>query len=100
MRPLDKRHHGKVQDTDKIKLMKAIISTFKALPKGISRLIYSMGLIIPIIISLILSSNESRSDLWFEMLCGSLVSSCLIYWFLVFLGIWIYQGFKEDKTEK
>jgi len=99
MRPLDKRHHGKVQDTDKIKLMKSIISTFKALPKGISRLIYSMGLVLPTIITLILYSNASylEED---EVLFGSMFFSFFGYWFLVILGLWIYQGFKEDRTKK
>lgn len=75
--------------------MTKFLSAFRELPKGIYRLILVGSVLLPLIIGIIWESNESYSD--GEYFFGSLFFGFLIYWILARIGVWIYQGFKEDK---
>jgi len=75
--------------------MKKLLSPFKILPKGFYRLIIVGSILLPLIISIVIESNNRNSHgtefLFF------LVFGFLIYWILARVGIWIYQGFKEEE---
>jgi len=72
------------------------ITRFKNLNKGFSRLIIVGSLIIPIPISL-LSDWKLYSNMWFALLLY-FVSTILLYWLIIFAGLWIYDGFKIEKN--
>jgi hypothetical protein len=75
--------------------MKAFLSAFRELPKGIYRLILVGSILLPMIIGIIQESNVQYSD--GEYFFGSFFFGFIIYWILARVGVWIYQGFKEDK---
>jgi hypothetical protein len=67
-----------------------MISKFKALPKGVQRAIIVASLTLPYIVGYVLGGERE----WFPF---GLIIVTPIYWVLTFAGIWIYEGFKEDK---
>ncbi len=74
------------------------IIRFKNLNKGFSRLIIVGSLLIPIAISL-LSDWKLYTNMWFALLLY-FVSTILLYWLIVFVGLWIYDGFIIEKNIK
>lgn len=74
--------------------MTKLTSAFKEMPKGIYRLILVGSFLIPLIVGIVLEMNDSWSD--GEVFLATFIFGFLIYWILARIGIWIYQGFKED----
>ncbi len=68
--------------------MKKLIVRYKQLPKGIKRLIIVGSIVIPTIIGCI---AEGFDDSLWEMA----IMLFPIYWFCVFMGLWIYDGFLD-----
>jgi uncharacterized RDD family membrane protein YckC len=84
-----KRNHKSI-------LFSKIISRLKT-NKGVFRLIVVGSGLIPIIISIIVGitvqwENAGTFFLW-------LLLTILIYWIFIFIGLWIYDGFRTDKKE-
>lgn len=77
--------------------MAKFLSAFKELPKGFYRLILVGGFLIPLIIGIIFESGESYSH--GEVFLTAILLSFIIYWILARVGVWIFQGFKEDRRD-
>jgi len=73
-----------------------LFSSFKRLPKGIFRLIVVFSFIISTLIGFFVEMNERSSD--GEVFIIFFVLSMVIYWFFIRIGIWIYDGFIEDRA--
>lgn len=73
-----------------------LFSSFKKLPKGIFRLIVVFSFVISTLIGFFVEMNERSSD--GEAFIIFFVLSMALYWFLVRIGIWIYDGFIEDRA--
>ncbi len=73
-----------------------LFSSFKRLPKGIFRLIVVFSFIISTLIGIFVEINERSSD--GEALIISFALSMVIYWIFIRIGIWIYDGFIEDRA--
>jgi len=74
-------------------LQKGIIK-LKSLKKGIYRLIITLSIFLPLIVAIIAESNARYSD--GKTFFGVLVLGIVIYWILIFVGIWINEGFEDE----
>jgi len=74
-------------------LQKRILK-LKSLKKGIYRIIITLSIFLPLIVAIIAESNARYSD--GETFFGVLILSLVIYWILVFVGLWIYEGFEDE----
>ena len=77
--------------------MAKILSAFKELPKGIYRLILVGSFLLPLILGIVLETNDSWSH--GRVFLETFILGFIIYWILARIGIWIYQGFKEDSRK-
>lgn len=75
-------------------IQKRIIK-LKSLNKGIYRLIITFGILLPLLLALFEESNVSKSDgvAFFNVLFWGSV----VYWISILIGIWIYEGFEDEK---
>ncbi len=64
-----------------------IFQRFKPLPIGIKRLFYA-GTIVPFLLGIL---NHHQ--------LGNMILFPIIYWILIFLGCWVYEGFKKPFNE-
>ncbi|WP_163378466.1 RDD family protein [Cyclobacterium sp. SYSU L10401] len=74
-------------------LQKRIIK-LKSRKKGVFRLIITLSIFLPLVTSIIAERNDSSSD--GEVFFGVLILGLVIYWIVVFVGLWIYEGFEEQ----
>lgn len=71
--------------------MNTIYKQYREFGKGVKRSIIIGGFILPLIAGGIVT--DCNGD-WIQF---SAVICYPIYWSLVFAGVWIYMGFKEDR---
>ncbi len=78
-----------------LNFFKSKILKLLSINKGIFRLIITLSILIPLIISIIAANIARYSDgeTFFEVLFFTVFS----YWAFVFVGLWIYEGFEENK---
>lgn len=69
------------------------MNKLKKSKKGVYRLIITLSIILPLIISTIAESLARYS--YGETFLGVLVLTLFIYWTIVCIGLWIYEGFEE-----
>lgn len=76
--------------------MKNFFGPFNDLPQGIYRLLIVFSILIPLIISTIMYQKApSHSD--DEIFFGSLFFCFISYWIIVRVGMWVFEGFKNDR---
>lgn len=79
--------------------MKKLFVAFKELPKGIFRLIIVCGFLIPLIIGIVLQSIAPYPAYGQEDFTAAIIYGPIIYWILTIIAMWVYEGFKEDKSK-
>lgn len=65
---------------------------FKDLKKGVKRAIFAGTIPAAFILGWII-----RGRIDFDSLLLAIVFGIPIYWVIVLIGVWVYDGFKEDK---
>ena len=65
------------------------VATLKRLNKGIYRSIIAGSFILPLILAIIFFDGMYIED-FFSIFIGAMG----VYWILLFVGLWIYEGFK------
>lgn len=72
-----------------------LLKPFKKLPKGYYRLLIAGWIIIPLLVTIILTANASRTtkDIFPVVI---LIFVVFVYYILARFGVWIYEGFKEQ----
>ena len=72
-----------------------LFTNFKNLGKGVKRLLIVASFILPFIMGGLMT--EFNDEEWFGV---SIIICMPIYWMLTFVGLWVYEGFKEDKKNE
>jgi len=83
--------------------MKKLKAPFETLPKGVFRLIIVFAFVVAIIIGIIQEANVAPHLDGFGFLIG-LAYGFIFYWIIAWVtikvGLWVYEGFKEDQDSK
>lgn len=80
-----------------IKKLQPMKNPLKVLSTGYRRLIIVCSFIIPLLFSYRLTRIIFGKHFIFSEYLTSILMIVVLYWILVFAGIWIYKGFKSEK---
>ncbi|MBX7077457.1 MAG: hypothetical protein K1X33_09125 [Methanobacteriaceae archaeon] len=79
-------------------IIKKFGSRFKQLNKGVIRLLIVGWAIIPMLIAGYISSINSDYGFNDDDYVGTFIIFFILYWFIIRIVLWIYDGFKENEN--
>jgi hypothetical protein len=71
-----------------------LFEDFKDLSTGIKRLIITLGILLPVLVTIADNPNDVGYSLF------TFIINSLMYWVVIFVIVWIYSGFKKDKKTR